>query len=157
MPRPPREAPRPAMRVPYAAAAGPTARTGSRKAQAVDLNMLALLTVRERTESEYLRGAGGFEMERVIPAHFPFSIIEASRVSLQLMRVSCLDAHLVRPRISRRALPGTAFGDHLPPVTSRTKPQDARVRARTHSSVMRCRRSLTVRVRFRKTLDAIRG
>lgn len=51
-------------------------------AQAMDLNMLVLLTGRERTESEYrdLLAAGGFKMERVIPTHSPFSVIEASRV-----------------------------------------------------------------------------
>lgn len=51
-------------------------------AQAMDLNMLVLLTGRERTESEYraLLAAGGFKMERVMPTHSPFSVIEASRV-----------------------------------------------------------------------------
>lgn len=51
-------------------------------AQAMDLNMLVLLTGRERTESEYrdLLAAGGFKIERVIPTHSPFSVIEASRV-----------------------------------------------------------------------------
>jgi hypothetical protein len=51
-------------------------------AQAMDLNMLVLLTGRERTESEYrdLLAAGGFKIERVIPTHTPFSVIEASRV-----------------------------------------------------------------------------
>lgn len=50
-------------------------------AQPMDLNMLVLLTGRERTESEYrdLLAAGGFEMERVIPTQSPFSVIEASR------------------------------------------------------------------------------
>jgi hypothetical protein len=51
-------------------------------AQAMDLNMLVLLTGRERTESEYrdLLAAGGFKMERVMPTHSPFSVIEALRV-----------------------------------------------------------------------------
>jgi SAM-dependent methyltransferase len=51
-------------------------------AQAMDLNMLVLLTGRERTESEYraLLAAGGFKIERVIPTHTGFSVIEASRV-----------------------------------------------------------------------------
>jgi ubiquinone/menaquinone biosynthesis C-methylase UbiE len=51
-------------------------------AQAIDLNMLVLLTGRERTESEYrdLLAEGGFKIERVMPTHLPFSIIEASRV-----------------------------------------------------------------------------
>ena len=51
-------------------------------AQPMDLNMLVLLTGRERTESEYrdLLAAGGFKMERVMPTHSPFSVIEALRV-----------------------------------------------------------------------------
>jgi hypothetical protein len=51
-------------------------------AQAMDLNMLVLLTGRERTESEYrdLLEAGGFTLERVVPTHSPFSVIEASRL-----------------------------------------------------------------------------
>jgi hypothetical protein len=51
-------------------------------AQAMDLNMLVLLTGRERTESEYrdLLAAGGFKLERVIHTHSPFSVIDASRV-----------------------------------------------------------------------------
>jgi len=51
-------------------------------AQAMDLNMLVLLTGRERTESEYrdLLAAGGFKLERVMPTQTPFSVIEASRV-----------------------------------------------------------------------------
>ena len=51
-------------------------------AQAMDLNMLVLLTGRERTESEFrdLLAAGGFKLERVMPTHSPFSVIEASRV-----------------------------------------------------------------------------
>ncbi len=51
-------------------------------AQAMDLNMLVLLTGKERTESQYreLLAAGGFKMERVLPTHSPFSVIEASRI-----------------------------------------------------------------------------
>jgi hypothetical protein len=51
-------------------------------AQAMDLNMLVLLGGRERTEEEYQRlfQAAGFRLERVIPTHSPFSLIEATRV-----------------------------------------------------------------------------
>ena len=51
-------------------------------AQAMDLNMLAILGGRERTEEEYrkLLEASGFRLERVIPTHSPFSVIEAARV-----------------------------------------------------------------------------
>jgi SAM-dependent methyltransferase len=51
-------------------------------AQAMDLNMLVLLGGRERTEEEYrqLLQAAGFRLERVIPTHSPFSVIEATRV-----------------------------------------------------------------------------
>jgi hypothetical protein len=51
-------------------------------AQAMDLNMLVLLGGQERTEEEYqrlLHGAG-FRLERVIPTHSPFSVIEATRI-----------------------------------------------------------------------------
>jgi SAM-dependent methyltransferase len=50
-------------------------------AQAMDLNMLVLLGGRERTEEEYRRllQEGGFRLERVIPTHSPFSVIEATR------------------------------------------------------------------------------
>lgn len=50
-------------------------------AQAMDMNMLVLLTGKERTELQHrdLLAAAGFRMERVIPTHSPFSIIEASR------------------------------------------------------------------------------
>ena len=50
-------------------------------AQAMDLNMLVLCPGRERTESEYrdLLAAGGFKLERVMPTHSPFSVIEALR------------------------------------------------------------------------------
>ena len=49
--------------------------------QPMDLNMLVLCTGRERTESEYreLLAAGGFTVERVMPTHSPFSVIEALR------------------------------------------------------------------------------
>ena len=51
-------------------------------AQAMDLNMLAILGGRERTEKEYrtLLDASGFRLERVTPTHSPFSVIEAVRV-----------------------------------------------------------------------------
>jgi SAM-dependent methyltransferase len=51
-------------------------------AQAMDLNMLVLLSGRERTEEEFrdLLHAAGFELERVIPTHSPFFVIEATRV-----------------------------------------------------------------------------
>jgi O-methyltransferase domain len=50
-------------------------------AQAMDLNMLVILGGRERTEEEYrqLLQAAGFRLERVIPTHSPFSVIEATR------------------------------------------------------------------------------
>jgi SAM-dependent methyltransferase len=51
-------------------------------AQAMDLNMLVLLGGRERTEEEYqrlLQGAG-FRLDRVLPTHSPFSVIEAKRI-----------------------------------------------------------------------------
>ena len=50
-------------------------------AQAMDLNMLVILGGRERTEEEYrhLLQATGFRLERVIPTHSPFSVIEATR------------------------------------------------------------------------------
>ena len=51
-------------------------------AQAMDLNMLVMLGGRERTEEEYQRllQEAGFRLERVIPTHSPFSVIEATRV-----------------------------------------------------------------------------
>jgi SAM-dependent methyltransferase len=51
-------------------------------AQAMDLNMLVMHGGRERTEAEYRRllQASGFRLERVIPTHSPFSVIEATRV-----------------------------------------------------------------------------
>jgi len=50
-------------------------------AQPMDLNMLVLLGGRERTAEEYgnLLGDAGFRMERIIPTHSPFSIVEATR------------------------------------------------------------------------------
>jgi hypothetical protein len=50
-------------------------------AQAMDLNMLVVAGGRERTEEEYrhLFDAAGFRLERVIPTHSPFSVIEATR------------------------------------------------------------------------------
>ena len=49
-------------------------------AQAMDLNMLVLLTGKERTESQYaeLLSASGFKLDRIIPTNTPFSVIEAS-------------------------------------------------------------------------------
>ncbi len=51
-------------------------------AQAMDLNMLVVLGGRERTEEEYrqLLRAAGFRLERVIPTHSPFNVIEATRI-----------------------------------------------------------------------------
>ena len=51
-------------------------------AQAMDLNMLVMLGGRERTEAEYQRlfQGAGFRLERVIPTHSPFSVIEARRI-----------------------------------------------------------------------------
>jgi SAM-dependent methyltransferase len=51
-------------------------------AQAMDLNMMVVLGGRERTEDEYQRlfQAAGFRLERAIPTHSPFSVIEATRV-----------------------------------------------------------------------------
>lgn len=50
-------------------------------AQTMDLNMLVMLTGRERTEAEFraLLEPAGFKLERVIPTHSPFYVIEASR------------------------------------------------------------------------------
>jgi len=51
-------------------------------AQAMDLNMLVVAGGRERTEHEYrsLFHAAGFSLDRIIPTHSPFSVIEATRV-----------------------------------------------------------------------------
>ena len=49
-------------------------------AQLMDLNMLVMLTGRERTAGEYraLLEAAGFRFDRLIPTHTPFGIIEAT-------------------------------------------------------------------------------
>ena len=51
-------------------------------AQLMDLNMLVMLTGRERTAGEYgaLLAAGGFRQDRLIPTHSPYTIIEATAV-----------------------------------------------------------------------------
>lgn len=51
-------------------------------AQPMDLNMLVMLNGRERTTKEYanLLETTGFRLERVIPTHTPFYVIEAVRV-----------------------------------------------------------------------------
>jgi SAM-dependent methyltransferase len=51
-------------------------------AQSMDLNMLVMLGGRERTEEEYERlfQEASFRLERVIPTHSPFSVIEARRI-----------------------------------------------------------------------------
>ena len=51
-------------------------------AQAMDLNMLVVLGGQERTEEEFDRlfQAAGFRLDRVIPTHSPFSVIEATRL-----------------------------------------------------------------------------
>jgi SAM-dependent methyltransferase len=51
-------------------------------AQAMDLNMLVVAGGRERTEDEYrqLFQAAGFRLERIIPTHSPFNVIEATRM-----------------------------------------------------------------------------
>jgi SAM-dependent methyltransferase len=51
-------------------------------AQAMDLNMLVLLGGQERTEEQFARllEASSFRLERVIPTHSPFSVIEATRI-----------------------------------------------------------------------------
>jgi hypothetical protein len=51
-------------------------------AHAMDLNMMVVLGGRERTEAEYQRlfQGAGFRLERVIPTHSPFSVIEARRI-----------------------------------------------------------------------------
>jgi len=50
-------------------------------AQPMDLNMLVMLSGRERTTKEYadLLDATGFHLEQVIPTHTPFYVIEAIR------------------------------------------------------------------------------
>jgi SAM-dependent methyltransferase len=51
-------------------------------AQAMDLNMLVVAGGRERTEEEFrqLLHAAGFRLERIIPTHSPFNVIEATRM-----------------------------------------------------------------------------
>jgi hypothetical protein len=51
-------------------------------AQAMDLNMLVLQPGRERTEDEFrgILSTAGFRLERIIPTHSLFSVIEATRV-----------------------------------------------------------------------------
>jgi hypothetical protein len=51
-------------------------------AQAMDLNMLVLLGGQERTEEHFERllRAAGFRLERIIPTHSPFGVIEATRI-----------------------------------------------------------------------------
>lgn len=51
-------------------------------AQAMDLNMLVLLGGQERSEEQFERlfRAAGFRLDRVIPTHSPFSVIEATRL-----------------------------------------------------------------------------
>jgi len=51
-------------------------------AQAMDLNMLVVAGGRERTEDEYGRlfQSAGFRLERIIPTHSPFNVIEATRM-----------------------------------------------------------------------------
>lgn len=51
-------------------------------AQLMDVNMLAILPGRERTQSEYtaLLAAAGLRFDRLVPTHSPFQIIEATRV-----------------------------------------------------------------------------
>ena len=51
-------------------------------AQAMDLNMLVILGGRERTREQFERlfQATGFRLDRIIPTHSPFNVIEATRV-----------------------------------------------------------------------------
>jgi len=50
-------------------------------AQLMDVNMLAILPGRERTQAEYtaLLEAAGLRFERLVPTHSPFQILEAAR------------------------------------------------------------------------------
>ena len=59
-----------------------TADGGGSFAPLMDLNMLVMLTGRERTAGEYraLLEASGFRYDRLIPTHSPFAIIEATAV-----------------------------------------------------------------------------
>jgi SAM-dependent methyltransferase len=49
--------------------------------QPMDIHMMVMLGGRERTEAEFggLLARAGFRMERIIPTHSPFSIVEATR------------------------------------------------------------------------------
>jgi hypothetical protein len=51
-------------------------------AQGMDLNMLVVLGGRERTEEEFdrLLRAAGFRLERIVPTHSPFQVIEATSI-----------------------------------------------------------------------------
>jgi SAM-dependent methyltransferase len=51
-------------------------------AQAMDLNMLVILGGQERTREQFERlfQATGFRLDRIIPTHSPFNVIEATRV-----------------------------------------------------------------------------
>jgi hypothetical protein len=50
--------------------------------QHMDLNMLVMIGGRERTEAEYRRllAGAGFRVERIIPTHSPYSVIETTRI-----------------------------------------------------------------------------
>ena len=50
-------------------------------AQLMDVNMLAILPGRERTQAEYtaLLNVAGLRFERLVPTHSPFQILEAAR------------------------------------------------------------------------------
>jgi hypothetical protein len=50
-------------------------------AQLMDVNMLAILPGRERTQAEYtaLLKVAGLRFERLMPTHSPFQILEAAR------------------------------------------------------------------------------
>ena len=50
-------------------------------AQLMDVNMLAILPGRERTQAEYtaLLAAAGLRFERLVSTHSPFQILEAAR------------------------------------------------------------------------------
>lgn len=51
-------------------------------AQLMDVNMLAILPGRERTQAEYasLLQAVGLRVERLVPTHSPFQILEAAKI-----------------------------------------------------------------------------
>jgi spermidine synthase len=50
--------------------------------QGMDLNMLVMAGGRERTAAEYqtLLAGAGFRLDRIIPTHSPYSIIESTRL-----------------------------------------------------------------------------